>query len=74
MLIKEMQGNLKLLTELKDFNKRKSEEIAALAYKKQEHMKLQVISKIIIAMWSFHFVLLEACLQNIKGEFADLLF
>ncbi|XP_067052778.1 guanylate-binding protein 6-like, partial [Acropora muricata] len=41
ILMKEMQRNLKLLTELKGFDKRKSQEIAARAYQKRENMKLQ---------------------------------
>ncbi|XP_067054290.1 guanylate-binding protein 2-like [Acropora muricata] len=40
-LLKEMQGNLKFLTQLKDFDERKSQEIAAHAYQQQEIMKLK---------------------------------
>ncbi|XP_067054263.1 guanylate-binding protein 6-like isoform X3 [Acropora muricata] len=40
-LMKEMQGNLRILKQLKDFDERKSQEIAARAYQEQEIMKLK---------------------------------
>ena len=42
-LIKEMEGNLRFLEKLKDFDKRKGKEIAARAYQDLEIMKLKVI-------------------------------
>ena len=44
-LMKEMQGNLRILKQLKDFDERKSQEIAARAYQEQEIMKLKVVIK-----------------------------
>ncbi|XP_015757605.1 PREDICTED: guanylate-binding protein 6-like isoform X4 [Acropora digitifera] len=44
-LMKEMQGNLRILKQLKDFDETKSQEIAARAYQEQEIMKLKVIIK-----------------------------
>ena len=46
-LMKEMQGNLRILKQLKDFDERKSQEIAARAYQEQEIMKLKVIIRAI---------------------------
>ena len=46
-LMKEKQGNLSTLKQLKDFDERKSQEIAALVYQEQEIMKLEVIIKTI---------------------------
>ncbi|XP_074617681.1 guanylate-binding protein 6-like isoform X1 [Acropora palmata] len=40
-LMKEMQGNLRILKQLKDFDETKSQEIAARAYQEQEIMKLK---------------------------------
>ena len=53
--MKEMQGNSRILIQLKDFDERKSREIAARAYQQREIKKLEVIIKT-IAMWSFHVV------------------
>ena len=42
-----MQGNLRILQQLKDFDERKGKEIAARAYQDLEIMKLRVIIKAI---------------------------
>ena len=43
-----MEGNLRFLEKLKDFDERKGKEIAARAYQDREIMKLKVIIKTII--------------------------
>ena len=43
--MKEIQGKLRILHRQKDFDERKSQEIAARAYQEQEIMKLKVIIK-----------------------------
>ena len=53
--MKEMQGNLRILIQLKDFDERKCREIPARAYQQQEIKELEVIIKT-MAMWSFHVV------------------
>ena len=62
-----MQGHLNILTKLKDFDERKSQEMAAHAYQQQEIMKLKVMIKTIVFSWCPSVV----CLQSIKSKFAD---
>ena len=69
--MEEMQGNSRINTLAKDFDKEKILDIAAHAYQRQEIMKLKVITKT-IKMWSFYMVLFDQE-HNIKSEFADLL-
>ena len=45
--MKEKQGNLRILKQLKDFDERKNQEVAARAIQGQEIMKLKVIIKTI---------------------------
>ena len=54
--MKEKQENLRILKQLKDFDERKNQEVAARAYQEQEILKIKVIMKT-IKMSSFDLVL-----------------
>ena len=71
--MKEKQGNLRILKQLKDFDERKNQEVAARAYQEQDIMKLEVIIKT-IKMSSLMLSFSIAHLSNIKSECAGLLF